>query len=88
MYTHDIDVLIQMLNETCSEIRTGGSLCNVFPVNRGPKYGDVLLPLLFNLALEYNISNVQENQEGVELDGTCTLLIKTVNITKNMHRFY
>jgi len=84
-----LDRLIEMcLRATYSKVCIGKNVSDAFPIQNGLKQGDVLLPLLFNFALEYNISNVQENQEGVELDGTCTLLIKTVNITKNMHRFY
>jgi hypothetical protein len=33
------------------------------------------LPLLFNIALEYDIWNVQENQAGLKLIGTHHLLV-------------
>ena len=63
------------LNETCSRVRVGKNLSDVFPITSGLKQGDVLSPLLFNFALDYAIRRVQINQYGLKSIGTHYLLI-------------
>jgi hypothetical protein len=74
--------LIKMCsNEMYSKVHIGKRFLDTFPIQNGLQQENASLPLFFNLALEYTIRKVQENEVAPKLNGTCQLLVNADSAT-------
>jgi hypothetical protein len=68
--------LIKMcLSGAYNRARVDKHLSDVFPIWNGLKKGGLLLPLLFNFALECGMRRVQINQNALKLNGKNQFLV-------------
>jgi hypothetical protein len=63
------------MHEVSCRVPTGKHLSDAFLVHNVLKQVDALFPLLFNFAVQNSIMKVQENQEGMQLNGLNLILV-------------
>jgi len=59
-----MEIIKMCLNETCSRIRAGKNLSDIYPIKNILRKGDALPPLNFIVASQYAVTRVQEKQDG------------------------
>jgi hypothetical protein len=73
------------VHEVSIRVRTDKYLSHAFSVKNGLKRGDALFLLLINHALQFDIRKVQENQEGLEMNGVKRILVLMTEWEQKYH---
>ena len=68
------------LTETYSRVRTGKNLSDMFRIKEWFETRNAPSPLFFNFALEYAITKVHVNQDGLKLHVTHQLLVYAYDV--------
>jgi hypothetical protein len=76
------------LTRTYSKVNVVEYLSDTFAIQNGLEQGDAILPSVLNLALEYAITKVQENQMALKLNGTHHLLLYADDINLFVDHIY
>jgi len=73
-------VLNMCLNETCSRVRVGKHLSDLFPIRNDLKQRDALSPLLFQLCFRLRRFEGSGKPDGLKLNGKHQLLVYADNV--------
>jgi hypothetical protein len=75
-----VNLIKMFLIQIYSEVHVGKHLSEMWPIQKGLKQEDALLPLLLNFALRYTVGKVQERQVRLKLNGAHHFLFRAYDV--------